>query len=125
MKNTSCSTNYFFQSRDHKNTETEQIFFSYNKTLILQLLLFIKHSQRGVLQTEPSSLNLPCALLLQVGARCLEAGSWGAYYNVLINLDNITDPSTKSTYLAEADALLQRAKQGCSAVLQAVERRQK
>lgn len=69
--------------------------------------------------------NINCRSDLQVGARCLEAGSWGAYYNVLINLDNITDPSTKSTYLAEADALLQRAKQGCSAVLQAVERRQK
>ncbi|KAG7155995.1 Formimidoyltransferase-cyclodeaminase-like, partial [Homarus americanus] len=69
--------------------------------------------------------NINCRSDLQVGARCLEAGAWGAYYNVLINLDNITDEVIKAKYLKEAVDLLQQARKGCSTVLEAVDKRQK
>lgn len=32
---------------------------------------------------------------MQVGARILETGVWGAYYNVMINLDQIKDTEFK------------------------------
>ncbi|XP_045615901.1 formimidoyltransferase-cyclodeaminase [Procambarus clarkii] len=69
--------------------------------------------------------NINCRSDLQVGARCLEAGAWGAFYNVQINLNNITDEATRARYLREADDLLQQARKGCSNVLEAVDKRQK
>ncbi|XP_071550093.1 formimidoyltransferase-cyclodeaminase-like [Panulirus ornatus] len=69
--------------------------------------------------------NINCRSDLQVGARCLEAGAWGAYYNVLINLENIDDVSSKAKFLSAADELLQRARKGCTTVLEAVDKREK
>ena len=40
--------------------------------------------------------------LCQVGARALEVGVWGAYYNVMVNIPNVTDEGIKAkvwTYL--------------------------
>lgn len=68
--------------------------------------------------------NVNCKSDLQVGARCLETGAWGAYYNVLINLDNLENDAVRQPYKSEADALLKVAKDGCKAVLEAVEKRQ-
>lgn len=61
----------------------------------------------------------------QVGARCLEAGAWGAYYNVLINLENIDDAPSKAKYMTVADELLKQAQKGCVTVLEAVDKRKK
>lgn len=54
---------------------------------------------------------------LEVGAKSLETGSWGAYKNVMINLGSITDEDFKLRITGEADALLARAKEKCIAVL--------
>lgn len=54
----------------------------------------------------------------QVGARSLETGIWGAYQNVLINLEGIKDEEYKKDILAEADVLMARAKEQCAQVLQ-------
>ncbi|XP_068222802.1 formimidoyltransferase-cyclodeaminase-like [Palaemon carinicauda] len=67
--------------------------------------------------------NINCKSDLQVGARCLEAGAWGAYYNVLINLDNLSSASTTAKYLQEANSQLEKAKKGCALVLDAVNKR--
>ena len=40
--------------------------------------------------------NINCKSDLQVGARSLELGVWGAYYNVMINLPSITDQEYKA-----------------------------
>ena len=53
----------------------------------------------------------------QVGARSLETGIWGAYQNVLINLEGIKDPDYKKEILSEADVLMARAKNKCAEVL--------
>ena len=42
---------------------------------------------------------------LQVGARSLEVGIWGAYQNVLINLKDIQDEEYKAAVTAEAGKL--------------------
>jgi glutamate formiminotransferase/formiminotetrahydrofolate cyclodeaminase len=44
-----------------------------------------------------------------VGARALEVGIWGAYQNVLINLEGIRDEAFRDEILAQAEALAARA----------------
>lgn len=53
----------------------------------------------------------------QVGARALETGIWGAYQNVLINMEGIHDQDYRREILAEAKKIMQRAKVKCSEVL--------
>jgi glutamate formiminotransferase/formiminotetrahydrofolate cyclodeaminase len=59
---------------------------------------------------------------LEVGARALEAGIWGAYRNVAINLPQIEDEAFRATKLAEAEALAGRAKEQSAAVLASLDR---
>ncbi len=54
----------------------------------------------------------------QVGAKALETGIWGAYQNVVINLEGIHDEDYKKEIMAEADKILHRAQQKCSEVLE-------
>lgn len=54
---------------------------------------------------------------VQVGARALETGIWGAYQNVLINMVDIEDDTFKAETLAEADAMEKRAREMCAQVL--------
>ncbi len=58
---------------------------------------------------------------VQVGARSLETGIWGAYQNVLINLAGIKDEAFKDATLKEAQALDARAKEKCAEVLAVLE----
>ena len=55
---------------------------------------------------------------VQVGARSLETGIWGAYQNVLINMEGIKDEAFKEEIMAEADAMMDRAKVKCAEVLE-------
>ena len=59
----------------------------------------------------------------QVGAKALETGIWGAYQNVLINMEGIRDQTYREETLAEADAIVQRAKDKCGEVLSILEQR--
>lgn len=61
--------------------------------------------------------------LYQVGSRCLETGCWGAYYNVLINLDNITDKEERQTFKREAESLLEKAQAALKKVLDIASKR--
>lgn len=54
---------------------------------------------------------------VQVGARALETGIWGAYQNVLINMGGIRDEAFKTDILAEAEAMMDRAQEKCAEVL--------
>jgi glutamate formiminotransferase/formiminotetrahydrofolate cyclodeaminase len=60
---------------------------------------------------------------LEVGAKSLETGCWGAYKNVMINLGSITDADFKLRVTAEAEAILARAKEKCVSVLSILEQR--
>lgn len=68
--------------------------------------------------------NLASKSDVQVGARALETGIWGAYQNVLINLGGIKDKAFKTETLEEAQAMDSRAKEKCSQVLAILEERQ-
>lgn len=61
---------------------------------------------------------------VQVGARALETGIWGAYQNVLINLEDVTDQEFKAATLKEAQVMDQRAKEKCAEVLAILEERE-
>lgn len=54
---------------------------------------------------------------VQVGARSLETGIWGAYQNVLINMTDIEDDTFKNKILAEAEAIEKRSRRKCAHVL--------
>lgn len=60
---------------------------------------------------------------IQVGARSLETGIWGAYQNVLINMDGIKDAAFKKEVLKTAEATARRAKEKCEEVLDILEGR--
>ncbi len=64
--------------------------------------------------------NLASRSDLEVGARCLETGIWGAHRNVAINLGQIHDEAFRRRVGAEADSLGARATAKCAEVLSVV-----
>lgn len=54
---------------------------------------------------------------VEVGAKSLETGIWGAYKNVMINLPGIEDENFKKEKTSEAEALLARAELKCKEIL--------
>ncbi|CAJ1086860.1 formimidoyltransferase-cyclodeaminase-like [Xyrichtys novacula] len=67
--------------------------------------------------------NIACKSDAQVAAKALETAVFGAYYNVTINLKDITDEEFKMATLQRATALLQEAKDSTAVVLQAADER--
>jgi glutamate formiminotransferase/formiminotetrahydrofolate cyclodeaminase len=65
--------------------------------------------------------NPACKSDLQVGARALETGIWGAHQNVLINMVAVEDDAFREEILAEAEAIMARAKIKCAEVLAIME----
>ena len=62
---------------------------------------------------------------LEVGAKCLETGIWGAMKNVEINLKQINDKKYIKEVTNEADALMKRAYQMCEKVIKDINSREK
>jgi glutamate formiminotransferase/formiminotetrahydrofolate cyclodeaminase len=60
---------------------------------------------------------------MEVGAKALETGIWGAHKNVMINMADITDEDFKSRITTEADAIVYRAARKCVEVLEIIKRR--
>ncbi|XP_033640051.1 formimidoyltransferase-cyclodeaminase-like isoform X1 [Asterias rubens] len=61
--------------------------------------------------------NIQCVSDLQVGARALEVGVWGAYYNVMVNIPNVTDEGIKAKAKEDIDQFLKLAREGAAEVL--------
>jgi glutamate formiminotransferase/formiminotetrahydrofolate cyclodeaminase len=53
-----------------------------------------------------------------VGAKALEAGIWGAFQNVVINMADVVDPAFKDEIMTEARAIETRARIKCRQVLE-------
>lgn len=60
---------------------------------------------------------------IQVASRCLETAVWGAYYNVEINLDDITDNDFKQKVLNDVTKEVDAAQARCKEVLKIVDSR--
>jgi glutamate formiminotransferase/formiminotetrahydrofolate cyclodeaminase len=67
--------------------------------------------------------NLASKSDIQVGARALECGIWGAYQNVVINLPGIRDESFKKETLDRAGKIAERARQKMQEVMEILENR--
>ncbi|KAB0374259.1 formimidoyltransferase-cyclodeaminase [Muntiacus reevesi] len=69
-------------------------------------------------------VNLACRSDLQVAAKALETGVFGAYFNVLINLKDVTDDAFKEQVRQRISGLLQDAQAQAALVLDRLEARQ-
>ncbi|XP_054237273.1 formimidoyltransferase-cyclodeaminase [Indicator indicator] len=67
--------------------------------------------------------NLACKSDIQVGAKMLETAVFGAYFNVMINLKDITDEKFKLGMSQKISGLLEEAKQGSTLVLALLDKR--
>jgi len=54
---------------------------------------------------------------LEMGARALEAGIWGAYSTLVNNMDEIHDLEYRKKNMAKADAMRDRAAERCQTFL--------
>jgi glutamate formiminotransferase / formiminotetrahydrofolate cyclodeaminase len=68
--------------------------------------------------------NIASASDVEVGARVLELGIWGAWRNVLINTKDIKDKAYKTDVIKEADDIADRAKKKCSEILEIIAKRE-
>lgn len=59
---------------------------------------------------------------IQVGAKALEAGIWGACQNVRINLGDIEDEAFRTQTLMAAEALEKRSREKCAQILTLLDR---
>ena len=60
---------------------------------------------------------------MQVGAKCVETGVYGAYFNVITNLGELKDDDFKAKVQTDVDAELKAAQEGCAEVLKILEER--
>ena len=60
---------------------------------------------------------------VEVGAKSLETGIWGAHKNVLINLTDIQDETYKEKILTEANAILKRANEMFEQTIEGINKR--
>jgi glutamate formiminotransferase/formiminotetrahydrofolate cyclodeaminase len=60
---------------------------------------------------------------VEVGAKALETGIWGAYQNVMINMKDIKDEAFKKDISEQALTLLNRAEEKRAEVLEILEGR--
>ncbi|XP_006022127.1 formimidoyltransferase-cyclodeaminase isoform X1 [Alligator sinensis] len=67
--------------------------------------------------------NLACKSDIQVAAKALEAGVFGAYFNVMINLKDITDEEFKKMMYGKVSSFLEEAKSSAAFVLRLLESR--
>ncbi|XP_030436353.1 formimidoyltransferase-cyclodeaminase isoform X2 [Gopherus evgoodei] len=67
--------------------------------------------------------NLACKSDLQVAAKALEAGVFGAYFNVVTNLKDVTDEAFKKEMHGRVSSFLVEAQQSAALVLELLESR--
>jgi len=67
--------------------------------------------------------NLSSASDLEVGAKCLETGIWGAFKNVKINLPQIEDEKYKSEVIKEGEKILERSDKNLKKISKTLEKR--
>lgn len=97
------------------------------KTAILVPLNVAKTANQvwGPLKELANLYNVTTKSDLQVAARCIETGVWGAYYNLMINLKSMDDEEFKASMKEAGEEQLAIAREGCAAVLVAADGRER
>uniref|UniRef100_A0A2R5LEJ1 Formimidoyltransferase-cyclodeaminase n=1 Tax=Ornithodoros turicata TaxID=34597 RepID=A0A2R5LEJ1_9ACAR len=70
-----------------------------------------------------SIINIGARADLQVGARCLETGVFGAHWNVILNCHGLKDEAYRNKVLEEIEQYRQDAIKGCADVIAILESR--
>ncbi|MGB9771124.1 MAG: glutamate formimidoyltransferase [Candidatus Kapaibacteriota bacterium] len=60
---------------------------------------------------------------IEVGAKALETGIWGAYRNILINLPTLKDEDFKAKIIEEAEQIVEQSQQNLEDVIKIIEAR--
>lgn len=123
-------TQYMAALKMPKNTEEErerrdrEMQSGLQSAVLVPLTLARKISELwSPLKELTESGNYNCLSDVQVAAKALETAVFGAHYNVLINLRDITDQSFREKTEREASALLRDAQDNAAACLRASEQR--
>jgi glutamate formiminotransferase/formiminotetrahydrofolate cyclodeaminase len=69
-------------------------------------------------------VNIASKSDVEVGARALEVGIWGAYRNVMINMAAIEDDRYKRRIIKEAEKMVKRAEDRCASILAILDERE-
>ena len=113
-------------SENEKALRTEQLQKGLKKAIDIPLktMTLADAAWEAMIETARHG-NLASKSDVEVGAKALETGIWGAYKNVAINMAGIKDMAYRSATLARAEALRDRAADCCRQVLDILEQRSK
>lgn len=131
-KDTQAFDKYMEAMRLPANTEAEQTFRNEQMQIGLKEAIEVPLSTMRIansiwyeVQEVAKYGNIASHSDIEVGARALEVGIWGAYRNVLINLPTIEDIQFKERILGESEKIADNAKIQCDITLKIIEERLK
>lgn len=131
-KDTQAFDKYMEAMRLPANTEAEQTFRNEQMQIGLKEAIEVPLSTMRIansiwyeVQEVAKYGNIASHSDIEVGARALEVGIWGAYRNVLINLPTIEDIQFKEQILGESEKIADNAKIQCDITLKIIEERLK
>jgi glutamate formiminotransferase/formiminotetrahydrofolate cyclodeaminase len=113
------------QSNDEeKKHRAEQMELGLKKAIVvpLQTMRIGDRAWENLLEAAKIG-NIASKSDVQVGARALEVGIWGAYQNVMINVGGIKDGKFVTDKTGEAAKLKDRATKFCAEILEVLENR--
>lgn len=109
---------------EEKNRREQQMQAGLQSAVLVPLSLAQKVSELWTpLKELCETGNISCQSDAQVAVKALETAVFGAHYNVLINLRDVTDQSFREKTEREASALLRDAQENAAACLRACEQR--
>jgi glutamate formiminotransferase/formiminotetrahydrofolate cyclodeaminase len=111
-------------SDEEKKHRAEQMELGLKKAIEvpLQTMRIGDKAWEGMLEAATIG-NIASKSDVQVGARALETGIWGAYQNVMINVAGIKDSKFVSEKTGEAERLKARAAKFCAEIQELIEKR--
>ena len=111
-------------TEDEKKTRFEKMQAGLKKAIEVPLATMKIGDSAWEMMVEAAECgNIASKSDMQVGARALEVGIWGAYQNVMINMAGIKDEKFVTDVTAEAARIKERAEKFCSQIQKLLENR--
>jgi len=106
-------------TEDEKKTRFEKMQAGLKKAIEVPLATMKIGDSAWEMMVEAAECgNIASKSDMQVGARALEVGIWGAYQNVMINMTGIEDEQFVKNVTNEAEKIKNHAEQACKNILQ-------
>ena len=111
-------------TKEEQEFRTNQMQEGLQKAIEIPLTTMrIADSAWNPLEQAAQHVNIASKSDVEVGARALEMGIWGAYKNVMINMTDIKDAAYKKETLKIAEDIKDRAKTMCDKILEILDNR--